>query len=131
MTLEPTTELVLFEATPLPAIVPNSKYARAAIKRCMTAWQRVFDASMAEMAADPEIDDHYFDDVGAAFDASPAYCKALPALVGQDGIRDFIACVAQGILIKAIPEKRANQLLYAAQVALASLNSEQKHRKTA
>jgi len=131
MTPESTSELAPAKAGPLPAIDSNSKHTRAAIKRCMAAWQRAFDASMAEMAADPEIDDHYFDDVGAAFDASPAYCKALPALVGQDGIRDFIACVAQGILIKAIPEKRANQLLYAAQVALASLNSEQKHRKTA
>ena len=130
MTPEPTTELALFEATPLPAIAPNSKHTQAAMKRCMTAWKRAYDACIAEMADDGR-DGQHQDAVLAVHNAGPAYCRALPPLVGQSGIRDFIACVAQGILIKAIPEKRANQLLYAAQVALASLNNEQKRRRTA
>ncbi len=125
MTPEPTSELTLVEAIPLPAIDPNPKQARAAIKRCCAAWQRAYDASMeaangASMA-----------DVFAAHEAGPAYCKALPPLAGYENIRDFIACVAHGILIEAIPQQRANQLLYAAQVALATLHCEPKSQKSA
>jgi hypothetical protein len=57
----------------------------------------------------------------AAHSASPAYCRAIHPLAGYENIRDFIACVAHGVLINAIPKKRVNQLLYPAQVALASL----------
>ena len=55
----------------------------------------------------------------------------MPPLADYESIREFIACAAHGILINAIPQQRANQLLYAAQVALASLNYEPKQRKSA
>jgi hypothetical protein len=55
----------------------------------------------------------------------------MPPLAGYESIRDFIACAAHGILIDAIPQKRANQLLYAAQVALASLRYQPKPQKSA
>jgi hypothetical protein len=67
----------------------------------------------------------------AAYKAGPAYCKAMPPLAGYENIRDFLACAAHGILIEAIPQQRANQLLYAAQVALASLHFEPKPQKSA
>jgi hypothetical protein len=121
---ESTSELALIEAIPLPAVDPNPKHARAAIKRCCAAWQRSYDAYLEGK------DGSGMDKVFAAHRAGPAYCKAMPPLAGYESIRDFIACAAHGILIEAIPQKRANQLLYAAQVALASLNYEPKQRKS-
>lgn len=89
------------------------------------AWERVYNAFLAEKGDDEMAR------VFAADRAAPAYCKAMPPLAGHENICDFIACAAHGILLEAIPEKRANQLLYAAQVALASLNHEPKPRKSA
>jgi hypothetical protein len=125
LTPEPATELTLVEAIPLPEIDLNSKQTRAAIKRCCAAWQRSYDAYM-EGTQGCNTDKSY-----AAFKAGPAYCKAMPPLAGYENIRDFLACAAHGILIEAIPQKMANQLLYAAQVALATLHYEPKPRKSA
>ena len=49
--------------------------------------------------------------------ASEAYRLAMPPLVGAENIRDFIACVAHGILIGVIGGNDGARLLYAAQVA--------------
>ncbi|MGD0801807.1 MAG: hypothetical protein ABR906_10870 [Terracidiphilus sp.] len=125
MTPASTSEIALVEATPLPALDPNPKPARAAIKQCCAAWRCAYNAYLKGKEGDK------MDKLFAAENAGPAYCKAMPPLAGYENIRDFIACAAHGILINAIPEKRANQLLYAAQVALASLNYEPKPRKTA
>ena len=124
MTTEPVSELAAIEAISLPAIDPNPKQARAAIKRCMAAWQRAYDAYMEKSKGSN------LDEIFAAHKAGPAYCRTLPPLAGYESIRDFVACVAHGILIEAIPQKRANQLLYAAQVALATLHCEPKPRKS-
>jgi len=124
MTPESATELTPVEAISLPEIDLNAKQARAAIKRCCAAWQRSYDAYMGRSKGGS------MDSIFAAHHAGPAYCKAMPPLAGYENIRDFLACAAHGILIEAIPEKRANQLLYAAQVALASLHYEPKIRKT-
>lgn len=123
MTPESATELTLVEAIPLPEVDLSSKQARAAIKRCCAAWQRSIDAYMETSGST--------DTIYATCKAGPAYCKAMPPMVGYEGIRDFLACAAHGILIEAIPEKRANQLLYAAQVALATLHFEPKPQKNA
>ena len=40
----------------------------------------------------------------AAGPAGEAYCNAMPMLVGYEGVRDFLACAAHGILIGAIPK---------------------------
>jgi hypothetical protein len=119
-----TSELSLVEAIPPLALDPNPPKGLAAIKRCCAAWKRAYDAYMK--GKDGSVMTMYF----AADDAGPAFCKAMPPLVGYENICDFIACAAHGILINAIPEKRANQLLYAAQVALVSLNYEPKPRKS-
>jgi hypothetical protein len=120
-----TSELSLVEAIPLPALDPNPKQGRIAIKRCCAAWKRAYDAYLE--GKDGSSTTRIF----AAHGANPAYCKAMPPLVGYENIRDFIACAAHGILINAIPEKRANQLLYAAQIALVSLNYQPKPPKSA
>jgi hypothetical protein len=126
MTTESNAQLALVEAIPLPALPDlNPKQARAAIKRCCAAWQRAYDAYLEGTGRDK------FDIITAAHRAGPAYCKAMPPLAGYESIRDFIACAAHGILIDAIPQKRANQLLYAAQVALASLRYQPKPQKSA
>jgi hypothetical protein len=125
MPQNPASQIALVEAIPLPKLPADDKRSRTAIKRCCTAWQRVFDAHLKKKG------DSNIDRAIAAIHAGPAYCKAMPPLAGQANIQDFIACAAHGILIDAIPEKRANQLLYAAQVALASLNHEPKPRKPA
>jgi hypothetical protein len=94
---------------PGPARKPSNP--KAALRRCCAAWKRAFDAYVAE----------HDDKVWATRPAAEAYCNAMPMLVGYEGVRDFIACAAHGILINVIPQERAGQLLYAAQVALAAL----------
>jgi hypothetical protein len=42
----------------------------------------------------------------AKFKAIQAYKDALPPLIGADNIRDFIACVAQGMLLGAIEDNQ-------------------------
>ena len=129
MTPEPTPESTPtpthIEAVPQPAVDTTSKQTKTAIKRCASPFRRAYEAYLRSKPGDE------YDKTIASQRASPAYCKALPPLVGRENIRDFIACVAHGILIDAIPEKKANQLLYAAQVALATLQREQRPRKTA
>jgi hypothetical protein len=99
---------------PGPGLKPSNP--KAALRRCCAAWQRAFDAYMATKKG------NNIDRIFATGPASEAYCNAMPMLVGYEGVRDFLACAAHGILIGAIPRDRAGQLLYAAQVALASLN---------
>jgi hypothetical protein len=65
-----------------------------------------------------------------ASDCSIAYRRAMPSLSGPDNIRDFIACVAHGMLIGAIRDTDGARLLYAAQVARGALqNSPAKAKK--
>ena len=122
MPTEPTSEITLIEATPAPPQV--AKTSRAAIKRCVAARQRVYEAYLEGTERNSG------NKAYASYLAGPAYCGAMP-LTDYENIRNFIACAAHGILIGAIPEKRANQVLYAAQIALASLNFEPKTRKSA
>jgi hypothetical protein len=112
------------EAMPLPPRQPKPKQSRAAIKRCCAAWQRAHDAFLEGRQGNS------VEKSIAKHKAGPAYCEAMPTLAGYESIRDFIACAAHGILIDAIDQKKGNQLLYAAQVALASLNHEPKSQKS-
>jgi hypothetical protein len=63
---------------------------------------------------------------GAKRQAEEAYRHAMPPLVGRSGVRDFLACMAHGILIEAIRREQAGHLLYAAQIALGVALSEPK-----
>jgi hypothetical protein len=94
---------------------PAPSNPKAALRRCCAAWQRSFDAYMKQGKGDN------IDKLFAAKDAGEAYCNAMPMLAGHEGVRDFLACVAHGILIGAIPREKSGQLLYAAQVTLASV----------
>lgn len=56
-------------------------------------------------------------------DAEHACRLNLPTLDRADAVRDFIACVAVGMLLGAITGADGARLLYAAQVATASLRA--------
>ena len=99
-----------------PGPGPARTSPKAALRRCCAAWQRAFDAYLATTKNADDIDKIF-----AYKEADEAYRNAMPMLVGYEGARDFIARASHGILIGAIPEDRAGQLLYAAQVALATL----------
>ena len=121
-------ELALVQSTlrswPATSLEPgpgfSSSDAKPAVRRCCLAWQRAFKAYMDDPG------DQEAPGLFAAQDASKAYCNAMPMLVGYEGVRDFIACTAHGILIGAIPPERSGQLLYAAQVALSLVQREPK-----
>ncbi|HUA98459.1 MAG TPA: hypothetical protein VMA34_09050 [Terracidiphilus sp.] len=130
-------EMVLVKAKPVGAGTPVDRIKSgpkphrpeaAAIDRCMKAWQQAYQAEMDSCAADartmgedPETAQE-FDQAYAGHFAKEAYRKAMPLLAGYEGIRDYIACTAYGILIGAIPPHKCSQLLYAAQVALNALH---------
>ncbi|MGA8728829.1 MAG: hypothetical protein WB608_08775 [Terracidiphilus sp.] len=90
-----------------PEETPTSNPINSAVARCNDAWERTYKASLA-------VEKHR---VAALMVANRAYCRAMPPLSGAQNIRDFIACVADGMLINVIHEKSASKLLYAAQMA--------------
>ncbi len=122
MSEKSTTELALFEALsytpPTTTLSPGpgggASEAKTALRRCCDAWRRAFKAYMEGDEATGSALDATF----AAKDGGIAYCNAMPVLAGYEGVRDFVACAAHGILIGAIPPERGGHLLYAAQVAL-------------
>jgi hypothetical protein len=83
-----------------------------AIARCREAWHSRYKAEKSKGEGN----------VVAAHHADASYCDAMPPLLDYESIRDFIACAAHGMLIETIPHPNGAQLLYAAQVALASLH---------
>jgi len=94
----------------------NPSFSNPAVAHCSKAWKKTFRAAVSAGKSE----------LGAAIKAGEAYRAAMPALSTRDSCRDFIACVAHGILLDAISEKDGGKLLYAAQVALAAANSDQK-----
>jgi hypothetical protein len=97
----PTSSSPLVE--PQPPISP-------AVARCVDAYNRTYKTERAARR----------DEIPAIRSAQRAFRAALPPLVGHENIRDFIACIAQSILLGAIDTNDASKLLYAAQVALAA-----------
>jgi hypothetical protein len=81
------------------------------VARCVDAYNRTFKTERVTPR----------EEIAAIRCAQKAFRAALPPLVGQENIRDFIACVAQAILLGAIETNDASKLLYAAQVALAAV----------
>lgn len=88
-------------------LFPAESLANPAIARCAHAWSSTYRVKIAIGESD----------LGASFEAGAAFRKAMPALTSADNIRDFVACVASGLLIDAISSDNAARLLYAAQVA--------------
>jgi hypothetical protein len=103
-----------------PAIAPASPLAESlppvspapisALTRCVEAYDRAYRAERASRR----------DEIAAIRSARKAFRTALPPLGGLENIRDFIACIAQAILLEVIDTADASKLLYAAQVAIAA-----------
>ena len=111
------------EPAPAPSLDPDPAYEKA-VKRCCAAWRRSYNACMEKGRGSGA------DKIAAArHQAGAAYCDAMPLLAGYENIRDFIACMAHGILIGAIPASKSGQLLYASQVALSTVHREPKPPK--
>ena len=96
-----------------PSLKPTNP--KTAVRRCCAAYDRAYKAKFEERKELGQAD------MFASMDGQKAFRDAKPMLAGYEGVRDFIACAAHGILINAIPQDRTSQLLYAAQVALAAL----------
>lgn len=92
----------------------NPSFANLAVAHCCKAWKKTFRES--KVAGESC--------VRSSSNAAEVFRAAMPPLSTRDSCRDFIACVAQGMLLGAIPEKEGGKLLYAAQVALAAANVE-------
>ena len=91
------------------------------VERCSRAWVQFM--CKARLEGLPE--------TIAVSQAQNAFRLAMPPLIGSRNVRHFIACTAYGMLLGAIDQKDASRLLYAAQVALASIavqNQEKKQR---
>jgi|CZKF01.1.fsa_nt_gi hypothetical protein len=99
----------VIESTPAPseAVDPNVFLENPAVARCMRARIRVFREERAKNK----------DEYDSNKAAIQAYRNAMPSPSGYENIRDFIACVARGMLIGVINNKDSTMLLYAAQVA--------------
>jgi len=61
--------------------------------------------------------------------AGEAYRAALPPLSGDGNIRDFIACVAQGMVIGVFAPSEVSKLFYGAQVAALAESKRYKYRQ--
>jgi hypothetical protein len=106
----------VIETTPAPSAVeqPIAVPENPAIARCMNGWACAYKIEKAKK------NDHY----DAVSKGNHGYRKAMPRLSGYENIRDFIACVAYGMLIGAIDGDDGTKLLYAAQVALSTVRSQ-------
>ena len=82
-----------------------------AVARCLEAYERAYRSRLAKDGNRYAATDY----------AGRLYRAAMPAPSSRDGIRDFIACVAHGVLIGAISATDSKVLLYAAQVAQSAL----------
>jgi len=86
---------------------PSAAPENPAVARCMKAWIRTFKEARAKNKSEYESEKA----------AIQAYRDAMPSPSGHENIRDFIACVARGMLIGIIVGNDSTKLLYAAQVA--------------
>ena len=96
-----------------PRIAPQSGFDCPAIIRCCEEWTREHHAARAAGIREYR----------AIVLGNQAYKNAMPALDSFENIRDFIACVTYGILIRAILDAVGVRLLYAAQVASTACKS--------
>lgn len=96
---------------PSPTPNPHARFipspANPAVARCCDAFNRTHQRVLAA-GNHPVI---------ALLRAHEAFRQALPPLSNSRNIRDFITCIAYGMVTKLILEKSATKLLYAAQVA--------------
>ena len=101
-----------FESPALPeAFFPESPAAdpNQAVQHCCSAYAMVIQAARRARRRHP------------AHLASLAYRNAMPYLTDRDAIRDFTACVAQGVTLGVFRNYEARRLMRAARAAIAAL----------
>lgn len=97
----------------------ESPHRNAAVQRCCLAALRAKDE--VEEANPEEIDSY-----DASEAAVIAYRDAMPSLEGFENTRDYIACIAHGMLLGIFDPIDGPKFLYAAQIALGVLPREPK-----
>jgi hypothetical protein len=106
----------------LDAADPSSPaLANSAVARSTMAWEKAYRATFKETGLE----------VDSQKAAADAFRAALPPLTSRENSRDFIACVAQGMLLGAIDEKHGAKLLYAVQIALTAASAQEKSQEAA
>lgn len=90
---------------PVALIAQDS--ANPAVAHCCQVYNEAMQAARAQGESQ----------YGSTQAGERAYRHAMPPLSGPDNIRDFIACVAHGMLLDAIKGSDGARLLYAAQIA--------------
>jgi hypothetical protein len=95
--------------------------ANRAILRCCQVWTETYESQLAGGRGT----------LSSALRANEAFRTAMPPLDSPGHIRDYIACVAYGLMVHSIGEKDGTRLLYAAQIATSHLkNASKRNRKT-
>lgn len=92
--------------------ITKSPNRNPAVNDCCLAAQR---ALAAAQEIDPE------NTLEAVWDCTTAYRESMPNLDGYENIRDYVACVAHGMLLGVIDPLEGPKFLYAAQIALSVL----------
>ena len=90
-----------------------------AVQRCIRAWTEALDSAKSQGKSE----------LTSADFAAEAYRLAMPALISEEAIAEFIACTAHGIIVGAFEDRQGSQLLYAAQVASAAFDRARKSQK--
>jgi hypothetical protein len=107
---------ILVAADPSSPALSNS-----AVARCTLAWEKAFrEAAEEDGCLGKPLDD-----------ASDAFRAAMPPLTSRDNCRDFVACVAQGMLLGVFSDKNSTKLLYAVQIALSAFGPQEKSQGAA
>jgi len=110
------TSIFVKRRTLIPNAVTNPKATSkspnpgAAINRCERARANAYQAEFAISKSKAV----------ASLTAAEAYRHAMPSLSNANNARDFISCVAHGLLIGVIDESKSAKLLYAARIASTS-----------
>lgn len=95
---------------PLPT-PPGQDLENPAVAACCRAWEETYEEAL-ESGDVSEYD--------ATQRANQAFRDAMPPLTGAQNIRNFIACVAAGLLRSVFSGSEGPRLLYAAQIAVSA-----------
>jgi hypothetical protein len=96
-----------------PKAITKSSPTETAIDRCERARKTAYEAEYAKSRSRAV----------ASIIAAEAYRHAMPPLCSSDNVRDFISCVAHGLLIGVLDESKSSRLLYAASIASTSFRA--------
>ena len=101
---------------PLELDVDSPALRNYAVARCAAAGDTAYRKKLATSK----------NKFAAADSAAKAFRQAMPPLRGYDNICDLIACASYGMLTKAIDADTGTKLLYAAQIAMATISQKAK-----